>query len=78
MPDVEQGTPINTAEFSKIHTGDSEDTVIASLGQPSFKHIYHNNQWYYMIENNQYKTPLIYKLVFKDHSLVSVNTNQST
>ena len=77
VPEVEQGTPINTAEFKKIHTGDDESKVVATLGQPSFKHIDHNNQWYYLIENNTYKNPLVYKLVFKDHLLVSLHPNQS-
>lgn len=77
MPDVEQGTPINTAEFKKIHAGDDENKVIATLGQPSFKHIDHNNQWYYMVESKQYKKPLLFKLVFKDHHVKSIQPNQS-
>ena len=77
IPEVEQGTPINTAEFKKIHTSDNESQVVSILGQPSFKHIDHDNQWYYMVENNQFKKPLVYKLVFKDHKLNSINPNQS-
>lgn len=77
MPDVEQGTPINTAEFKKIHTGDDEQAIIATVGQPSFKHVFHDNQWYYMIDNKAYKQPLVYKLVFQDHILKTIKPNQS-
>jgi outer membrane protein assembly factor BamE (lipoprotein component of BamABCDE complex) len=77
MPDVEQGTPINTEAFKKIHPGDDEHTVLTALGHPSFKHLHHNNQWYYMIENSHRRKPLVYKLVFNDHKLASINTNQS-
>ena len=77
MPNVEQGSPINTAEFKKVHIGDDEATVVTTLGQPSFKHIDHNNQWYYMIENSKYKKPLVFKLVFNNNHLMSIRPNQS-
>jgi len=32
MPNVEQGSPINTAEFKKVHIGDDEATVVTHLG----------------------------------------------
>lgn len=77
IPPVNQGSPINQQALQSVHTGDKTQTVLEKIGQPSFKHVYHHNQWYYVIASEDNKTPAVYKLVFKQDQLSSIKKHQA-
>jgi outer membrane protein assembly factor BamE (lipoprotein component of BamABCDE complex) len=77
-PPVQQGSAIAQTEIKKIKIGTHESDVVQKIGSPSFKHVLHSNQWYYVLDGDTSKTIITYKLVFNNKHELSRITSQHT